>query len=651
MRKFAISVLTLLFVSTYLAANLYAAQKGKGIGVVIKTLSGKKIQLYKESHALVIGASNYTGLPKLECVPNEIDQVEVALKKQGFQVKKVMNPKSYQLKKAFEDFINKYGYDEDNRLLFFFSGHGYSRKGGKRGYLVPVDAPNPEFDKKGFMRKALGMGQVLTWSRQLESKHALFLFDSCFSGTIFKAKAIPKHPPHISAVTSQPVRQFISAGSAGEEVPASSVFTPSFIRALKGEGDLNEDGYITGTEMGMYLHEKVLSYERGQTPQYGKIKDPDLDEGDFVFQLASSPLASAGFSKVDPGIESERKRLERERRDLERQEVEIEKKKLEAMRKRLEAEKTKLAMGGRPKKKEARETGHDGRFIAYSNGTVLDTRTYLMWASKDNGKDITWKNAKRYCENYRGGGYTDWRMPTYDELARIYDKSTRYKATQRSYKVHLTELIQLSTSAPWAFETRGSEAACFNFYSGSQSWDPRSYPYGSRTLPVRVVIQSGEDKEIDVSLKKRVVASKPRYQTGGSSRETGGAGRFIAYANGTVLDSKTGLMWASRDNGSDINWSGAKSYCENYKGAGYTDWRMPTINELAALYDSNKSQPTQAGYKAHLTELIQLTTPWTLSSDTRGSDAAYFGFSHGGQNWRKQSNSYFRRALPVRSGN
>ncbi len=51
---------------------------------------------------------------------------------------------------------------------------------------------------------------------------------------------------------------------------------------------MNEDGYITGTEMGMYLHEKVLGYETGQTPQYGKIKDPDLDEGDFVFQLASS---------------------------------------------------------------------------------------------------------------------------------------------------------------------------------------------------------------------------------------------------------------------------------------------------------------------------------------------------------------------------
>jgi len=34
----------------------------------------------------------------------------------------------------------------------------------------------------------------------------------------------------------------------------------------------------------------------------------------------------------------------------------------------------------------AGETVRDGRFIAYDNGTVLDTSTNLMWAAKDNGK-------------------------------------------------------------------------------------------------------------------------------------------------------------------------------------------------------------------------------------------------------------------------
>ena len=64
-----------------------------------------------------------------------------------------------------------------------------------------------------------------------------------------------------------------------------------------------------------------------------------------------------------------------------------------------------------------KEISRDGRFIAYDNGTVLDTKTNLMWAAKDNGSDINWDNAISYCENYQGGGYTDWRMPARDELA------------------------------------------------------------------------------------------------------------------------------------------------------------------------------------------------------------------------------------------
>ncbi len=76
------------------------------------------------------------------------------------------------------------------------------------------------------------------------------------------------------------------------------------------------------------------------------------------------------------------------------------------------------------------------RFKSYANGTVLDTRTKLMWAAKDNGSDITWDDAKSYCENYRRGGHKDWRMPTQDELAGLYDANISYRATQRDYDVN-----------------------------------------------------------------------------------------------------------------------------------------------------------------------------------------------------------------------
>jgi hypothetical protein len=122
----------------------------------------------------------------------------------------------------------------------------------------------------------------------------------------------------------------------------------------------------------------------------------------------------------------------------------------------------------------------DGPFIAYDDGTVLDTRTGLMWASKDNGRDINWRNAKSYCDNYRGGGYSDWRMPTQDELAGLYDRN---KKNRRGYDV--TDLIEITACCPWASETRGSEAAIFSFHDGKRYWSDASDASHYRALPVR----------------------------------------------------------------------------------------------------------------------------------------------------------------------
>lgn len=133
----------------------------------------------------------------------------------------------------------------------------------------------------------------------------------------------------------------------------------------------------------------------------------------------------------------------------------------------------------------ARETGRDGRFIAFDNQTVLDTKTNLMWAAKDNGRDINWYNAKRYCEGYRGGGYTDWRMPTQDELAQLYDagKAQRHEAQQNP--LHLTGLIRLTDCCPWSSKTRGSEAAYFDFTDGTRWWFLSPATSINRAIPVR----------------------------------------------------------------------------------------------------------------------------------------------------------------------
>lgn len=136
----------------------------------------------------------------------------------------------------------------------------------------------------------------------------------------------------------------------------------------------------------------------------------------------------------------------------------------------------------------AGETGKkDGRFIAYEDGTVLDSESKLMWAAKDNGSDINWQDAWSYCKNYRGGGHEDWRMPTLDELAGLYDvKKSRPVAANHNYSIHVaTELIDITHFAPWSSETRGSTAASFNFYNGKRSWSRKSGDNITRALPVR----------------------------------------------------------------------------------------------------------------------------------------------------------------------
>ncbi len=126
------------------------------------------------------------------------------------------------------------------------------------------------------------------------------------------------------------------------------------------------------------------------------------------------------------------------------------------------------------------ETSRDDRFIAFNNGTVKDTKTGLIWAAADNGEDITWDRSRKYCEEYDGGGFTDWRMPTQDELAGIYDPG---KKNHHGYSV--SPLINISACCPWPSDALGSEAAVFSFSYGGKYWLPKSCSFNSRALPVR----------------------------------------------------------------------------------------------------------------------------------------------------------------------
>ena len=281
-----------LILGLILLLSTYPGQANRGLRVTtIKNTEGAGVVLYKESYALIIGISNYTaGWPILPGVKKDVEAVEKVLKKQGFATTTVSDSNREGIIRAFEHFINQHGQEKDNRLLFYFAGHGHTLKqsyGDEMGYIVPNDAPNPNRDKSGFLSKAIDMQQIEVFAKRIQSKHALFLFDSCFSGSLFAlSRAVPQN---ISYKTAKPVRQFITSGSANEEVPDESIFRKQFVSALSGEGDTDKDGYITGTELGEFLQKHVVNYSyNAQHPQYGKIRNPYLDKGDYVFVAGGS---------------------------------------------------------------------------------------------------------------------------------------------------------------------------------------------------------------------------------------------------------------------------------------------------------------------------------------------------------------------------
>ena len=135
--------------------------------------------------------------------------------------------------------------------------------------------------------------------------------------------------------------------------------------------------------------------------------------------------------------------------------------------------------------------------------------------------------------------------------------------------------------------------------------------------------------------------------------EIGRSERFVAYDNGTVKDLTTGLMWAATDNGGPISWDGAKIYCAHYRGGGYTDWRMPSNEELTDIYNPqiNNTSPLSEDCKGicHLTQFIHLTCcpVWSWNGITEVE--TFFHFNHGPKDWRDQSlEKNSPRALPVR---
>jgi len=609
------------------------------LGMVSSDRSVKsKSQTDEQRIALVIGNSAYQYAP-LKNPQNDAVDMASSLNNLGFKVTKKLNAS----RREIEEAINGFGRElrKGGVGLFYFAGHGVQVNG--INYLIPIGV---NIESEGDVKyEAVNANRVLSKMQDAGNPLNLVFLDACRNNPF--------------------ARRFRSAeqGLAPMDAPKGS-----FVAYATAPGDVAAEGDgrngIFTKYILQYMREPALEIAQMMRKVRAEVQN-DTDGKQTPFEVSSLTgnfyFAFGVPSEVQTSTQlaDERAKLERERKELERLKLEIERRKLEAERKRIEEEQKKKTVVASIDPKD-REIGSDGHYIAYANGIVRDTKTGLDWIAGPD-KETDWFEAKQWVENLTvaGGG---WRMPTLNELKTLYQKGLGTR--------NMTPLLKTIGWWVWSGETKGSSSArLFPFSSGGRSLGNRDSFADNRVFAVRSLLKKqtlssgpkqqdeGEafNEKMRESEKQQEQKETPQYASISpevTKSEIARGGRFIAYDNGTVKDTKTGLMWAAKDNGGEIKWRDAKRYCENYRGGGYTDWRMPTLDELAGLYDRSKSyKPTQSIYNVHLTELIKLSKCCMWASETRIFYAANFSFQGGDRYWTEWFfDSHYNRALPVRSG-
>lgn len=143
--------------------------------------------------------------------------------------------------------------------------------------------------------------------------------------------------------------------------------------------------------------------------------------------------------------------------------------------------------------------------IDNGDGTITDTETGLIWkrcseglsgvnCEKGNIERHTWDDAVQHFKNVEYAGYSDWRLPTIDELKTLVycSKGVKDKGTCKSGSEKPTinqQAFPNTAYATFSFYWSGSPYADYSdgawyvfFNDGSFSFNLRSVPYAVRLV-------------------------------------------------------------------------------------------------------------------------------------------------------------------------
>ncbi len=229
-------------------------------------------------HAILIAIQDYKD-PSI----NDLDQPakdmrrlkDVLMNKYSFKEQNVMvleNPDRNTLYAKFDELQSKL--DKFDNLLIFYAGHGYWDEQLGQGYWLPSDAePNKRSSwmSNGTLRDYIG---------GIGSRHTLLVTDACFSGGIFKTRAVFENAS--TAIETLYLRKSRKAMTSGtlEKVPDKSVFIDALIQKL----DENQEPYIAAEELFSGIRRQVIDKSpNNQVPQYGEIGQTGDEGGEFIF--------------------------------------------------------------------------------------------------------------------------------------------------------------------------------------------------------------------------------------------------------------------------------------------------------------------------------------------------------------------------------
>ena len=205
--------------------------------------------------------------------------------------------------------------------------------------------------------------------------------------------------------------------------------------------------------------------------------------------------------------------------------------------------------------------GRPHSYTDNGDGTVTDNNTGLMWVKDPRAAGVgdvyTWSQGLSTCDHLEYAGHSDWRLPTACELETLRDAGRFRPAIGSVFVCEATEYWS-STVGLRTPETAWS----VHFGYGGVNASGQTWRWHIR--PVRISASPEGD-------------------------------RFIDHHDGTVTDNHTRLMWVKDPSAAGIgdvyNWSDAVATCEGLSYADYSDWRLPSINELSSLVDRDRLQP------------------------------------------------------------